>query len=197
MSVFSNVILYRDQQLFRCKACCEPLRLAGCDEFALSASQLQQLTVRPPVLLICENLVSVLSLPRLEGVLAIHGGGFAVNDLSCVGWICATPLLYWGDLDSNGFAILDTLRSFAPHARSVMMDTATLQQHLDLCAEEPTPAKRELTRLTGEEHRALDLLAAVDDAHPVRNRRLEQERIEWQWACDKLAEALRSVRDDE
>ena len=126
-------------KLFRCKACDGSLNLAGCTEFALSASELDKLEIRPSTVLICENLVNVLCLDGFKGVLALHGSGFAVTDLAAVSWLRKTPLVYWGDLDSNGFAILNALRGFAPHARSVMMDCATLERYRDLCVEEPMP----------------------------------------------------------
>jgi hypothetical protein len=41
-------------------------------------------------------------------------------------------ILYWGDIDTHGFAILDRLRTGMPHMRSLMMDQATLQAHRSL-----------------------------------------------------------------
>jgi hypothetical protein len=34
-------------------------------------------------------------------------------------------VLYWGDLDTHGFAILDELRAHCPHAESLLMNRAT------------------------------------------------------------------------
>ncbi|MBM7766774.1 hypothetical protein JOE62_000187 [Glutamicibacter nicotianae] len=47
-------------------------------------------------------------------------------------------VLYWGDLDLDGLAILASLRSVQPDARSVMMDLGTLQRFAQLAA---PPAK--------------------------------------------------------
>ena len=184
----------RAPHLFTSKACSPELSMRGCSEFALSAEQLARLELRPRALVVCENLANVLSLgegaARLDGVLAVHGGGFAVTELARVGWLGGTPLLYWGDLDTNGFAILDALRSFAPHARSVLMDAKTLERHMDLCVEEPSPARIRPKRLTGPELDVLARLQAGDPARDIATLRLEQERIEWSWALDRIQEAL-------
>ena len=49
--------------------------------------------------------------------------------------------VYWGDLDSHGFAILDRLRLHAPHAVSVLMNVETLDAWGEFTVPEPTPAR--------------------------------------------------------
>lgn len=131
-------------------------------------------------------MVNVLALPPLPGVIAIHGGGFAVGELASVPWLSHVPLLYWGDLDSNGFAILNQLRSHHGHVTSLMMDAPTLDRYRDLCVEEPTPSKATCSHLTPSEQEALALVLAGDESCNLRTLRLEQERIEWAWACEQI-----------
>ena len=38
-------------------------------------------------------------------------------------------MVYWGDLDTHGFAILNRLRHRFPNARSLLMDRGTLLAH--------------------------------------------------------------------
>lgn len=177
-------------KLFRCKACCPDAALEGCTEFALSANQLAQMHTRPKRVVLCENLVNTLCLDNLAGTLAIHASGFAAIELGAVPWLSKTPLVYWGDLDSNGFAILNAVRTFAPHARSVMMDEATLMRYFDLGVEEPTPAMGDFPNLTQQERGALAALSQGDETRGIRNLRLEQERIEWTWAYARVMQAL-------
>lgn len=179
----------RPEKLFRCKACDPELYLGGCKEFALSASQLSVLDKCPQAVVICENLVNTLCLDGLEGVLAIHGNGYAVTELATVPWLAATPLLYWGDLDTNGFAILDALRSFAPHARSIMMDVDTLERYRDLCVNEPSPSPATLEHLSVSEQEALVAIRTGDTGMNITTLRLEQERIEWNWAHECIVRA--------
>ena len=176
-------------KLFRCKACCASTMLCGCTEFSLNADDLSVLTVAPSILVICENLVNTLCMDGLEGVLAIHGSGFAVSELARVTWLNSIPIVYWGDLDSNGFAILDMLRGFAPHTRSAMMDVPTLMRYYDLCVEEPVAASGTFKNLTDFEHEALSALQAGDPLRNIESLRLEQERIEWDWAMAQIRKA--------
>ena len=48
--------------------------------------------------------------PQSPDVLAIFGGGYAIDLLPALPWIANQPLHYWGDLDTHGFAILSRLR---------------------------------------------------------------------------------------
>ena len=135
----------------------------------------------PQTVIVCENLVSVLALPKVPGALAIHGGGYAVSALAGVEWLAETPLYYWGDLDSNGFAILNQLRSHFSHAVSLMMDLETLEAHRELCGNEDHPNLGTLSRLTGQENEVLQLLLSYDP--PLR---LEQERIGWGYVLNTI-----------
>jgi hypothetical protein len=90
---------------------------------------------------------------------------------------------YWRDIDTHGFAILDRLRAWLPQARSVLMDCETLMAHRDRWVPEDRPASSVLTRLTADEE---DLYGdLVSDRLGVRVR-LEQERIDWAWATERL-----------
>lgn len=175
------------RRLFRCKACCDSTMLGQQQEFALDARGLARLRNHPRRVVICENLVNTLCLDAMPGTLAIHGGGYAVGELRELVWLADAELLYWGDLDTHGFAILDMLRSFAPHAQSRMMDEATLERYLDLCVEEPKPSLSPCNRLNAAESRTLALLREGDAARGIASLRLEQERIPWEWAFSRLA----------
>ncbi|WP_147680438.1 DUF3322 domain-containing protein [Actinomyces ruminicola] len=141
----------------------------------------------PGVVVVCENRQSLLSLPDLEGVVAVHGGGYAVDVLGALPWVAGLPLVYWGDLDQDGFAILDRLRHHHGKVTSVLMDTATLERHRALCVPDPHPQVGRLTRLTAAEEAAR---AALLNAGGVR---LEQERIAWDWAEPRLRAAVAEV----
>lgn len=143
----------------------------------------------PRFVVVCENRQSLLSLPDLEGAVAIHGGGYAVDVLGTLPWAAHLPLLYWGDLDQDGFAILDRLRHHHRHVVSVLMDTSTLNQHRSLCVPDPRPEAGLLTRLTPAEQATR---VALVEAGAVR---LEQERIAWDWAQDRLLQAAADLAE--
>ena len=135
------------------------------------------------VVIVVENLESLLALPDADGIVAIHSGGYAGHRVAGLPWARELPVLYWGDLDSHGFAILNRIRAHGVNAESVLMDRATLEDHRDLWVDEPAPFRGELPRLTEAERAVFELLRESGDV------RLEQERIEWQYAWGKLAAA--------
>ena len=152
-------------------------------ELALRADELAALPVRPRSALVVENEVTYLSVPVPAGGLVVWGKGFDVDRVGRLPWLADSDVLYWGDLDTHGFAILDRLRAFLPHVRSVLMDRATLLGHRDRWGVENLPARSRLTRLTPAETDLYDDLVSDRLGERVR---LEQERIDWEWALGRL-----------
>lgn len=123
---------------------------------------------------VMENEVTYLAFPVPAGAMAILGGGYAVPLLEHLSWLAEIDVVYWGDIDTHGFAILDRLRRWLPHARSMLMDRATLLAHRDHWGTEPVPATAPLDRLDKDE---ADLYADLISNAYEKSVRLEQERI--------------------
>jgi hypothetical protein len=142
-------------------------------------------TLRLPVtrVLITENLVNFLALPERTETLAIYGGGYGFSSLRDAEWLRNCQVLYWGDLDTHGFRILDQLRAVHPHVVSVLMDESTLLAHRDVWGSEPSPSRVALSRLTAEETALYESLVGDTFGTSVR---LEQELIRWDWALQRL-----------
>ncbi len=104
----------------------------------------------------------------------IFGGGYAVQVLESLGWLASLDLVYWGDLDTHGFAILNRLRHSFPHARSMLMDRATLLAHQTQWVTEPSPTTADLSLLTAAEQELYHALATGQFGPAIR---LEQERV--------------------
>lgn len=154
-------------------------RLLPVSDLSVPLTQTPQLGLAGRRCLIVENKLTFLTLPPLADTFAIFGAGFAVELLRHVPWLSTCPLIYWGDLDAQGFAILALLRSFQPHARSVMMDEATLVA-FEAFAVPGTPCAAEhLSMLTDAEQR---LFTQLNQQH----MRLEQERIGYDYALAQL-----------
>jgi hypothetical protein len=83
-------------------------------------------------------------------------------------------LVYWGDIDTHGFAILDGLRSRHSGAISILMDDDTLFAHRTQWVREPAPIRRALPGLTSSE--AVVYHGLVEDRYGSAVR-LEQERV--------------------
>ena len=146
----------------------------------------------PSIVAIVENKDTYLSFPQLEGGICVFGSGFAgAATVRRLPWLSdARMIVYWGDLDADGFEILDSYRAAGIACSSILMDVATLERFgrygTNLEKDHRTRIFRErkdLPHLTVSEREAYDLLTNPDYAG---NRRLEQERI-------PLDEALRAI----
>jgi hypothetical protein len=124
--------------------------------------------------------------PKAPGIPSVERPASRVRESPNQGipWIRGGHILYWGDLDSNGFAILNQLRATCPDVTSMLMDTATLDRFRTLAVVEPKPHRGQLSRLTPSEQDALVALRANGDL------RLEQERIAWPYALDAILTAI-------
>jgi hypothetical protein len=123
---------------------------------------------------IVENEITYLAFPLAADAIVILGGGYAVPVLESLAWLPALDVMYWGDIDTHGFAILNRLRHHVPRARSVLMDRATLHAHRDQWVREPAPTTAALDLLNPEEQSLYRALVTAEFAPAVR---LEQERI--------------------
>ncbi len=152
-------------------------------ELAVRSDELAQLTVDPRVAVIVENEISYLSIDVPEDGVVIWGKGFEVDRVGRLRWLTGADVVYWGDIDTHGFAILDRLRAWLPRARSALMDRETLLAHRDRWVTEDRSAKSVLTRLTPDEQ---DLYSELVGDVLGERVRLEQERIDWNWVEQRL-----------
>ena len=102
-----------------------------------------------------------------------------MHELADVPWLAASDVVYWGDLDTHGFAILDRFRRYLPNVRSLLMDPATVENWRHLGVPEPTPNSNVPEHLTESERTAFELVRA-------ENLRIEQERLPWPYVLDRL-----------
>jgi hypothetical protein len=123
---------------------------------------------------IVENEVTYLALPLAADAIVILGGGYAVGLLEPLTWLADLDVVYWGDIDTHGFAILDRLRRHFPDVASMLMDRDTLLAHRSQWVTEGAPARASLTALSPEELGLYRSLVAGDYGLAVR---LEQERV--------------------
>lgn len=155
----------------------------GVTEATFRADELRTWEAAPCSALIVENEISFLSVPVPAGSVVLWGKGFDVNESASLEWLAGIPVVYWGDLDTHGFAILDRVRAHLPAARSVLMDRESLLAHEDRWGREPKPTSALLPRLEPDEAALYADLVSDRYAPAVR---LEQERIDWGWALERL-----------
>ncbi|TFD76116.1 DUF3322 and DUF2220 domain-containing protein [Cryobacterium sp. Sr8] len=156
------------------------LRPGGLCDVIAPVEELATLDVSPSVVFVFENLETMFAMPDLPGAVVVHGGGYAAPRLGAIPWIQTGRVVYWGDLDSDGFAILHALRSSCADVTSVLMDEETLLAYRDLWVPEPKAAAGTYSTLTAGEQQTLDRIRSEG------NIRLEQERIAWEFALSRL-----------
>ena len=164
--------------------------VGGLADLSAPVPQLASLTWQPSTVLIVENLQTGLALDDLPGTVAFMGLGYGAEVLAQLPWLRSANVLYWGDIDTHGFAILHRVRGALPHVHSLLMDEATLLRSRSLWSEEPTQhGATELSALTAEERALYQALKAQTFGQNVR---LEQERIAWEMAWPMLLDARAS-----
>ena len=182
--------LRRPAQRLRVRLLCPRLRQAldGLGDVEAPVDQVAALSIQPQCALIVENLETGIALPDLPGCVAFMKLGFGVGVLSHIPWIRAARAVYWGDVDTHGFAILSLARAALPALSSALMDEATLMRNRALWVREVTPyGNAEPPHLTNNERAVFERLRANVWGHGVR---LEQERLPWEPAMDALRRAL-------
>lgn len=149
---------------------------AGFSELTVRAAELADLQLDARTVFVVENEITYLAFPPVEDAVVIFGEGYAAARLEPLRWLADKNLVYWGDIDTHGFAILNRLRRTFGHARSMLMDRVTLLAHEGQWVCEPTPTVEHLEMLLPDE--AALYTDLVEDVLGARVR-LEQERISY------------------
>jgi len=119
--------------------------------------------------------------------LAVFGGGYGFEGIREASRLRGIEVLYWGDVDTHGFHILDQLRSHHPHVCSLLMDEETLLAHRDFWGREETPSRAVLTHLNAAENALYTALQAGTHQPKLR---LEHELLRWDYVMERLQAAL-------
>lgn len=143
-------------------------------EVELRVDELAALPLSVSTVFIVENRATYLAFPLVPNAMVTFGEGFGVTVLDEIPWLRHRELVYWGDIDTHGFAILDRLRKRVPAVTSILMDHTTLIDHLNHVVVEEQPTDALLDALTDAEATLYQDLIEDRFGHQVR---LEQERI--------------------
>jgi len=165
-----------DQSLIRFRWLDEDRATAGLTDMSLPLDDFRSLQPDVENVFITENKINGLIFPKVKNSIVIFGLGGGIEILREVEWLQEKRLLYWGDIDTHGFAILARLRKFLPRTESFLMDSMTFENFKIFWVKESTAYRSVYSKdlLSPEEIKLLDEIhAEVDDGC----RRLEQERI--------------------
>lgn len=145
---------------------------SGIDDVSIPVSQFEALDLPVEKVIVFENkttFYTALTLPKMDKAIALFGSGFSVSNLKNVYWFKDKALLYWGDIDVQGFEILSQFRGYFPQTKSILMNKITFENFFENDSGTPTNISVQLN-LTDEEQQLYDILK-------TNNWRLEQEKI--------------------
>ncbi len=149
---------------------------SGIDDLAIPVSQFEVLNLPIEKVIVLENktnFYTALTLPKMNKTIVLFGSGFSVYNLKNVHWFKNKELLYWGDIDAQGFEILSQFRAYFSHTKSVLMGKQTFDKFFENDNGTPTNISTKLN-LTNEEQQLYDTLKK-------NNWRLEQEKIPFEY----------------
>lgn len=154
-------------------------RLSDDPGFSELTVRVSELTGMPPAartVFVVENEITYLAFPPAEDAVVIFGEGYAASRLHPLKWLAHKNLVYWGDIDTHGFAILNSVRRSFEGARSMLMDRATLLAHEGQWVCEPSPTSEHLEALVPDE---ASLYTDLVEGVLGNSVRLEQERVSY------------------
>ncbi|MEV0407290.1 Wadjet anti-phage system protein JetD domain-containing protein [Actinoallomurus sp. NPDC050550] len=172
---------------------------------AWTTGDTHDIAYRPRIVLVVENRDSRLWFPPVRDTIVVEGGGKAAAAvLANVPWIrAADHVVYWGDIDADGYAILDRFRAAlaepAPDdappkpVTSILMDVTDLHRYAqhgvnhDKAGRPIKPSPAILPHLTEAEATAYNIVAT---AGPTPFRRIEQEAIPLAHAATRLLDVF-------
>ena len=99
--------------------------------FSSSPDQLDALDLHPRVIFLVENKTNFLRFPKVKDAILLFSSGKSIPYLlSCLNWLKEHPhIYYWGDMDEDGFEMLNRARSVLPQIQSFLMEKDLLQRY--------------------------------------------------------------------
>ncbi|HIP02527.1 MAG TPA: hypothetical protein EYG75_03335 [Campylobacterales bacterium] len=130
-----------------------------------------------------ENKITFLSFFEHKDSIIIFGQGYGISVLKDCTWLKGKEIYYWGDIDTDGFAILSQIRGYFPQIHSIFMNHETIEVFKDRAVKHKNNKQVLLKNLTEEENIIYERL---NQDFYGENFRLEQERIPFDFIKDKL-----------
>jgi hypothetical protein len=152
----------------------------GMEFTGVTVDWLQQISWTIDEVWLVENETNLYLIPPRKNAIALFSRGYAMSQLKDIPFFNKAKIYYWGDLDEDGYKMLNGIRAWYPHVISIFMDEHTLVSHaVELVTQDAIYRTGLLPFLTHEEQAALNILMH-------RNGRLEQERIRQDYIIKKL-----------
>lgn len=150
----------------------------GLDDITIPISLFLKLQIPISKVYNYQNKVNFLTFPLIPNSIVIWGKGYGVASIKESELLKSTELIYWGDLDAQGFEILSQFRSYFGQVKSLLMDKATFDNYFEKECGTPSKISVKLNLTTEEE----ELYQYIK----VNNYRLEQEKIPQRYVIEQL-----------
>lgn len=150
----------------------------GFNELALTIDDSALLPWQPQKVFLIENKACFLSFPKVKNAIAIFGEGFKSRVTKHITWLANAELFCWFDMDAAGFEMLNIIRHYYPHAKSLLMDK-NMYETFSQFSEHSIYRKIQLNNLSQAEVKMYEYLQS-------NNIRLEQERITQEYIQSEL-----------
>lgn len=150
----------------------------GMDDITVPVSHFLKLQIPITKAFIVENKVNFLTFPSVANSIVIWGRGYGVASIKDSELLKNIDLIYWGDLDAQGFEILSQFRSYFAHVKSLLMDRVTFDKYFENDSGTPSKVHVELN-LSVEEYELYKYIK-------TNNYRLEQEKIPQRYVIEQL-----------
>lgn len=148
------------------------------DDITIPVSKFLRLQIPISKAYIVENKVNFLTFPLVANSIVIWGKGYGIASIKESELLKSSELIYWGDLDAQGFEILSQFRSYFAQVKSLLMDKTTFDKYFENDLGTPSKVNVELN-LTTEEKNLYQYIKA-------NNYRLEQEKIPQSYVIEHL-----------
>lgn len=154
----------------------------GMDDITIPVSQFLKLQIPITQAFVVENKVNFLTFPSVANSIVIWGRGYGVASIKDSELLKNIDLIYWGDIDAQGFEILSQFRSYFAHVKSMLMDSITFDKYFENDSGTPSKVNVELN-LSVEEYELYKYIK-------TNNYRLEQEKIPHNYVIELLKRIL-------
>ena len=94
-------------------------RIGGIGDITAPVEDLAGIHLPVSHVFIVENLQTGLAMSDIPGAVVFMRLGYNVDVLARLPWLARAKCIYWGDLDTHGFAILHRARSCVPALQSM------------------------------------------------------------------------------
>ncbi len=149
------------------------LYINGLSDISVLPDDFFNLEINCEKVFIAENLMNVLTFPKVKNSIIIWGKGNRVNILKSAKWLTDKKIYYWGDIDTWGLHILSSLRKHYNSVKSLLMTKIIFEKHKKYAVQEDKSNIQTPKNLTFEEDELFRFLLSL----PKEENRLEQEHI--------------------